>query len=108
MLSKGSACPRRKDTTAVRAAAGPRPPQTAEANREALTCRAASRHFCMEISSGSPWYSGTGDTHGRSLRRRRAGAGRGGPGRVSPPPLPANLRSIFFATNVYGEESPRI
>lgn len=30
--------------------------------RKGATCRAASRHFCTEISSGSPWYSGTGDT----------------------------------------------
>ena len=28
------------------------------------------------------------------------------PSRAAPPP--ANLRSIFLATNVYGEESPRI
>lgn len=41
----------------------------------ASTWRAASRHFCMEISSGSPWYSG---------------------------------RSIFCATKVHGNLSPRI
>lgn len=100
--SEGSTCTQRKDAAAVRAAAGPHLPNSRSEPGGAdlpggLTALLHGDLVRLPLVLGH-W------GHTRAVAEDAAGPGRA----ERRPPTPANLRSIFFATNVYGEESPRI